>query len=79
VPVFLLFCRSTVLCLKEKAVSRFVQLFGAGCLLMVVFTHLWRPLDTGAGGRRSEPQQRAVGIGSFDETADFKNVQIEGT
>jgi succinate dehydrogenase/fumarate reductase cytochrome b subunit len=39
-PVSLLFCRSTALFVREKAASSFLQLFGAGCLVMVVFTHI---------------------------------------
>ncbi len=44
VPVFLLFCRSILLFFREKVASSFLQLFGAGCLVVVVLTHVCEAL-----------------------------------
>jgi hypothetical protein len=44
VPVFLLFCRSIGLFLREKVASSFLQLIGAGCLVLVVLTHICEAL-----------------------------------
>lgn len=40
VPVLMLFAGSLALFLKEKALSSALQLFGAGCLLVVVVAHV---------------------------------------
>ena len=40
VPAFVLFSGSIVLFSRQKTVSSFLQLLGAGCLVMVVLTHV---------------------------------------
>jgi hypothetical protein len=45
VPVFLLFCPSIGLFSREKVASSFLQLFGAGCLMIVVLTHVSEALQ----------------------------------
>ena len=40
VPASMLFSGSTVLFFRGKTVSSFLQLLGAGCLIVVVLTHL---------------------------------------
>ncbi len=40
VPACMLFSGSAVLFLREKAVYSFLQLLGAGCLMVVVLTHV---------------------------------------
>ena len=40
VPVCMLFAGSAVLFFRAKTVASFLQLLGAGCLVIVVFTHL---------------------------------------
>jgi len=40
VPVCMLFAGSAVLFFREKTVGSFLQLLGAGCLAVVVLTHL---------------------------------------
>lgn len=40
VPACMLFVGSTVLSLRRKSVSSFLQLLGATCLVVVVFTHV---------------------------------------
>ncbi len=40
VPVCMLFAGSAVLFFSAKTVASFVQLLGAGCLVIVVLTHL---------------------------------------
>jgi hypothetical protein len=40
VPVSLLLAGSAVLFFREKTLRSFLQLFGAGCLVVVVFTHV---------------------------------------
>jgi hypothetical protein len=44
VPAFLLFCRSIRLLFREKVATSFLQLFGAGCLVVVVLTHVCEAL-----------------------------------
>jgi hypothetical protein len=39
-PVSMLFSGSVVLILREKTASSFLQLVGAGCLVLVVLTHV---------------------------------------
>jgi hypothetical protein len=41
VPVCVLFSGSAVMFFRGKTASSFLQLFGAGCLLMVVVTHVF--------------------------------------
>jgi uncharacterized protein (DUF983 family) len=40
VPACMLFCGSIVLFFRGKTVSSFLQLLGAGCLVVVVLTHV---------------------------------------
>jgi zinc transporter ZupT len=40
VPVCMLFAGSAALFFSAKTVASFLQLFGAGCLVIVVLTHL---------------------------------------
>jgi hypothetical protein len=40
VPVCMLFAGSAVLFSRAKTVASFLELLGAGCLVIVVFTHL---------------------------------------
>jgi hypothetical protein len=40
VPTGMLFSGSVVLCFRAKTVWRFLQLLGAGCLVIVAFTHI---------------------------------------
>jgi len=40
VPMCMLFSGSVVLFLRRKSVCSFLQLFGAGCLVVVVLTHV---------------------------------------
>jgi hypothetical protein len=40
IPVFTLFCGSVLLFAKEKTAWSFLQLVGAGCLIVVVSTHV---------------------------------------
>ena len=44
VPVIVLFWRSVVLFFREKVASSFLQLLGAGCLVVVVLTHVCEAL-----------------------------------
>jgi hypothetical protein len=44
VPVCMLFSGSAVMLLRGKTAPLFLQLFGAGCLLVVVFTHVFEAL-----------------------------------
>src|SRR6266852_4591082 len=44
VPACMLFSGSAVLFLREKAVYSFLQLLGAGCLMVVVLTHVSKAL-----------------------------------
>jgi hypothetical protein len=44
VPVGILFVGSVVLFLRGRTLGSFLQLLGAGCLLMVVLTHLCEAL-----------------------------------
>ena len=44
VPACVLFSGSVVLFLKGKSVGSFLQLLGAGCLLVVVLTHVCEAL-----------------------------------
>ena len=44
VPAFVLFSGSIVLFSRQKTVSSLLQLLGAGCLVMVVLTHVSEPL-----------------------------------
>jgi len=44
VPVAILFVGSVVLFFREKSVGSFVQILGAGCLVMVVLTHICEAL-----------------------------------
>jgi len=44
VPVSMLFSASLVLFFRGKTVSSFLQLLGAGCLMMVVLTHVCEAL-----------------------------------
>ena len=44
VPACMLFSGSAVLLFKGKAVSSFLQLLGAGCLVVVVLTHVCEAL-----------------------------------
>jgi hypothetical protein len=44
VPACVLFSGSIVLFLKRKTVGSFLQLFGAGCLVVVVLTHVFEAL-----------------------------------
>jgi len=39
-PAGMLFSGSVVLCLRGKTVGSFLQLLGAGCLVLVVLTHV---------------------------------------
>ncbi len=39
-PVGMLFCRSAVLFFRGKSGRSFLQLLGAACLILVVFTHV---------------------------------------
>src|SRR3989442_1436370 len=41
VPVLMLFSGSIVVFFRGKGVSSFLQLLGAGCLLVVVLTHIF--------------------------------------
>jgi len=45
IPTSVLLAASLILFLREKAVSSLLQLLGAGCLLMVVLTHLSESLE----------------------------------
>ncbi len=40
VPAGMLCTGAVVLCLREKTVGSFLQLLGAGCLVLVVLTHV---------------------------------------
>jgi hypothetical protein len=40
VPACMLFCGSLLLFVREKTISSSMQLLGAGCLLVVIFTHI---------------------------------------
>ena len=44
VPACVLFSGSVVLFLREKTVCSLVQLFGAGCLVVVLLTHVFEAL-----------------------------------
>jgi hypothetical protein len=44
VPAGMLFSGSTVLFLRTKSVSSWLQLLGAGCLVMVVLAHIFEAL-----------------------------------
>ena len=44
VPVCMLFAGSAALFFRAKTVASFLQLFGAGCLVIVVLTHLFETL-----------------------------------
>jgi hypothetical protein len=44
VPALVLFSGSIVLVSRGKTVSSFLQLLGAGCLVMVVLTHVFEAL-----------------------------------
>jgi succinate dehydrogenase/fumarate reductase cytochrome b subunit len=44
VPTCMLLCGSVTLLIREKTVGSFLQLIGAGCLVMVVLTHLCEAL-----------------------------------
>jgi hypothetical protein len=44
VPAGILFVGSVVLFLRERTLGSFLQLLGAGCLVMVVLTHLCEAL-----------------------------------
>ena len=44
VPASVLFSGSIVLFSRQKSVSSLLQLLGAGCLVMVVLTHVSEPL-----------------------------------
>ena len=44
VPVCMLLAGSAVMFLKTRTGPLFLQLFGAACLLMVVFTHIFEAL-----------------------------------
>jgi len=45
VPAGILFVGSALLFLRERTLGSFLQLLGAGCLVMVVLTHLCEALD----------------------------------
>jgi hypothetical protein len=45
VPVCLLFFWSAVLFLRGKAICSFLQVFGAGCLVVVILTHISEALQ----------------------------------
>ena len=45
VPAGLLFAWSVVLFFRGKTLCSFLQLLGAGCLVAVVFTHVFEALD----------------------------------
>jgi hypothetical protein len=45
VPACILFIGATVLCFRARTPSAFLQLFGAGCLVVVVLTHVCEALD----------------------------------
>jgi succinate dehydrogenase/fumarate reductase cytochrome b subunit len=44
VPVAILFVGSVVLFFREKSVGSFLQILGAGCLVMVVLAHICEAL-----------------------------------
>ena len=44
IPVFALLCGSVLLFAKEKSISSFLQVVGAGCLVIVVLTHICEAL-----------------------------------
>jgi zinc transporter ZupT len=44
VPVCMLFSGSVVLFFSARTVSSFLQFFGAGCLIVVVLTHVFEAL-----------------------------------
>jgi hypothetical protein len=44
VPTCMVFLGSVILSLKERTLGSFLQLLGAGCLVVVVFTHLCEAL-----------------------------------
>jgi hypothetical protein len=44
VPVFMLFFGSVVLFFREQSVCSFLQLLGAGCLVVVILTHVFEAL-----------------------------------
>jgi hypothetical protein len=44
VPVCMLFSGSAVMFFRGKTAPLFLQLFGAGCLVVVVFTHVFEAL-----------------------------------
>jgi hypothetical protein len=44
VPVFMLFSGSVVLFFREQSVCSFLQLLGAGCLVVVILTHVFEAL-----------------------------------
>ena len=44
IPVFALLCGSVLLFAKEKSVWSFLQVVGAGCLVIVVLTHICEAL-----------------------------------
>jgi hypothetical protein len=45
VPVFMLFFGSVVLFFREQSVCSFLQLLGAGCLVVVILTHVFEALS----------------------------------
>jgi hypothetical protein len=44
IPAGILFIGSVLLLVREKTLGSFLQFLGAGCLVMVVFTHLCETL-----------------------------------
>jgi formate hydrogenlyase subunit 3/multisubunit Na+/H+ antiporter MnhD subunit len=44
-PMCVLFSGSVVLCLRRKTVASFLHLLGAGCLVVVVLTHVAEALQ----------------------------------
>ena len=44
IPVFALLCGSVLLFAKEKSICSFLQVVGAGCLVIVVLTHICEAL-----------------------------------
>jgi hypothetical protein len=55
VPAGILFVGSVLLFLRERTLGSFLQLLGAGCLVMVVLTHLCEalPCFLGCSGGRN--------------------------
>jgi Na+/phosphate symporter len=55
IPACVLFSGSVVLFLRERTVGSLLRLFGAGCLIVVVFTHVFAVNHSELDGASSAP------------------------